>query len=103
MGKQWKQWLTLFFLGSKITADGDCSHEIKRRLLLAFHTSLLASGALGIPRYAVSLPYPPLSSRDIFPRLCVPVSSYGLLIRTPAIGFRAHPNAVTPGPGEVEW
>ena len=23
------------FMGSKITADGDCSHEIKRRLLLA--------------------------------------------------------------------
>ena len=22
------------FLGSKITADGDCSHEIKRRLLI---------------------------------------------------------------------
>jgi len=34
MGKQWKQWLTLFFSGSKITADGDCSHEIKRCLLL---------------------------------------------------------------------
>ena len=33
MGKQWKQWLT-FFGGSKITANGDCSHEIKRRLLL---------------------------------------------------------------------
>ena len=33
MGKQWKQWLTIF-LGSKITADGDCSHEIKRHLLL---------------------------------------------------------------------
>ena len=32
MGKQWK--LTNFiFCGSKITADGDCSHEIKRRLL----------------------------------------------------------------------
>ena len=29
-----KQWLTLFLGGSKITADGDCSHEIKRRLLL---------------------------------------------------------------------
>ena len=28
-----KQWLTSFG-GSKITADGDCSHEIKRRLLL---------------------------------------------------------------------
>ena len=24
----------LYFGGSKITADGDCSHEIKRRLLL---------------------------------------------------------------------
>ena len=34
MGKQWKQCQTLFFLGPKITADGDCSHEIKRRLLL---------------------------------------------------------------------
>ena len=30
MGKQWN----LIFLGSKITADGDCSHEIKRCLLL---------------------------------------------------------------------
>ena len=34
MGKQWKQCQTFLFLGSKITADGDCSHEIKRRLLL---------------------------------------------------------------------
>ena len=34
MGKQWKQWLTLFFGGSKITEDGDCSHEINRHLLL---------------------------------------------------------------------
>ena len=33
-GKQWKQCQALFFGGSKITADGDCSHEIKRRLLL---------------------------------------------------------------------
>ena len=31
MGKQCQ---TLFFWGSKITADGDCSHEIKRHLLL---------------------------------------------------------------------
>ena len=29
-----KQWLTFIFLGSKITANSDCSHEIKRRLLL---------------------------------------------------------------------
>ena len=34
MGKQWKQCQTLLFGGSKTTADGDCSHEIKRRLLL---------------------------------------------------------------------
>ena len=37
MGKQWKQWKqcqTFIFGGSKITADGDCSPEIKRRLLL---------------------------------------------------------------------
>ena len=33
-GKQWKLWLTLFWGGSKITADGDCSHEMKRCLLL---------------------------------------------------------------------
>ena len=29
-----KQWKLFIFLGSKITADGDCSHDIKRRLLL---------------------------------------------------------------------
>ena len=34
MGKQWKQCQILFWGGSKITADGDCSHEIKRCLLL---------------------------------------------------------------------
>ena len=39
MGKQWKQCQTLFCGGSKITADGDCSHEIKRCLLLG-RTSL---------------------------------------------------------------
>ena len=33
MGRQWKQCQTIFG-GSKITADGDCSHKIKRRLVL---------------------------------------------------------------------
>ena len=33
MGKQWKQCQTILGV-SKITADGDCSHESKRRLLL---------------------------------------------------------------------
>ena len=37
MGNRWGNSgnsVRLSFLGSKITADGDCSHEIKRRLLL---------------------------------------------------------------------
>jgi len=34
MGKQWKQLADFIFLGSKITADGDCTHGIKRHLLL---------------------------------------------------------------------
>ena len=39
MGKKWKQWQILFSyfyflydLGSQITADGDCSHKIKKSL-----------------------------------------------------------------------
>ena len=34
MGRQWKQCQTLFWGSPKITAYGDCSHEIKRCLLL---------------------------------------------------------------------
>ena len=34
MGKWWKQWQTLFWGTPKFTADDDCSHEIKRHLLL---------------------------------------------------------------------
>ena len=42
------------FLGSKITADGDCSHEIKRRLLLGRKAmanlhSILKSRAITLP------------------------------------------------------
>ena len=43
--------MTDFFLGSKITADGDCSHKIKRRLLLG--------------RKAMTNPDIVLKSRDI--------------------------------------
>ena len=48
MGKQWLTW------GSKITEDGDCSHEIKRRLLLGRKVmtnldSLLKSRDLTLP------------------------------------------------------
>ena len=34
MGKKMETATDFIFLGSKLTADGDCSHEIKRRLLL---------------------------------------------------------------------
>ena len=34
MGKQWETVTDFIFLGSKITADGNCSHEMKRHLLL---------------------------------------------------------------------
>ena len=45
MGNRWGNSgnsVRLYFLGSKITADGDCSHEIKRCLLLGrkFMTNL---------------------------------------------------------------
>ena len=37
MGNRWgnsRNTVRLYFLGSRITVNGDCSHEIKRRLLL---------------------------------------------------------------------
>ena len=53
MGKQWTQ-TDFIFRGSKITADGDCSHEIKRRLLLGRKTmtkldSILKSKDITLP------------------------------------------------------
>ena len=54
MGTQWKQWETLFWGGSKIIADGDCSHEVKRCLLLGRKAmtsldSILKSGDITLP------------------------------------------------------
>ena len=49
MEKQWKQWQTIF-LRSKIIADGDCSHEIKRCLLLGRNLdSILKSRDITLP------------------------------------------------------
>ena len=39
MRTQRKKWQAIF-LGSKITADSDCSHEIKRRLLLGWNATI---------------------------------------------------------------
>ena len=56
MAKQWKKLQTLFiyYFGSEITADGDCSHEIKRRLVLGRKTmtnldSILKSRDISLP------------------------------------------------------
>ena len=54
MGKQWKQCQTLFCGASKITADGDCTHEIRRRLLLGIKVmtnidSILKSRDITLP------------------------------------------------------
>ena len=62
MGKQWKLWLTIF-LGSRITADGDCSHEIKKCLLLG--------------RKAMTNLDSILKCRDIFTNKSLSSQSYG--------------------------
>ena len=54
MGKQWKQMTDFIFLGSKITADDDYSHEIKRHLLFGRKTminldSVLKSRDIALP------------------------------------------------------
>ena len=53
-GETMKTVTDFIFLGSKITADGDCSHEIKRRLLLGRKTmtnldSILKSRDITLP------------------------------------------------------
>ena len=63
MGKQWKQCQTLFLGGSKITADGDCSHEIKRRLLLGRKVmtnldSIFKSRDISLPREVQAIIFP---------------------------------------------
>ena len=54
MGKQWKQWETLFWRGSKITTEGDCRHELKRHMLLGWKVmtnldSILKSRDITLP------------------------------------------------------
>ena len=66
MGEQWKQCQTLFLGGSKITGDGDCSHEIKRCLLLGWKVmtnldSILKSRDITLPTKV------PLGKATVFP------------------------------------
>ena len=71
-----KQWLTLFFGGSKITADGDYSHEIKRLRLLGRKVmtnldSIFKTGDITLPtkvRLVKAMLFPSLLSQ-LFIRL----------------------------------
>ena len=57
MANRWgnsRNTVRLYFLGSRITVNGDCSHEIKRRLLLGRKVmtnldSILKSGDITLP------------------------------------------------------
>ena len=52
MGKQWKQCQTLFFWGSEITADGDCSHDrclLLVRKVMTNLDSILKSRDINLP------------------------------------------------------
>ena len=70
MAKQWEQCLTLF-LGSKITADGDCSHEIKRHLLLGRKVMTKLDGILK------SRDFPLLTKVYLVKDMVFPVVMYG--------------------------
>ena len=54
MANRWENSERLYFGGSKITADGDCSHEIKRQLLIGMKVmtnldSILKSRDITLP------------------------------------------------------
>ena len=72
MGKQWKQWQALFSCVSKITADGDWSHEIQRHLLLGRKTmtnldSILKSRDINLPTQVHLVKASPLDCKEIKP------------------------------------
>ena len=63
MGNKWGNSVRLYFWGSKITADGDCSHEIKRRLLvgrkvMANLDSILKSRDITLPTKVKAMVFP---------------------------------------------
>ena len=70
MGKQWKQCQTLFFGDSKITADGDCSQEIKRCLLLGRKAMINLDSILKSRHYFAN-------KRPIVKAMVFPVVMYG--------------------------
>ena len=59
------------FLGSKITADGDCSHEMKRRLLLGRKVMT------NIERILKSRDFPLLTKVHLVKAMVFPIVMYG--------------------------
>ena len=64
------------FLGSKITADGDCSHEIKRRLLLGI------KALTNIHSISKSRDFPLLTKVYLVKAMVFPVVMYGCKSQT---------------------
>ena len=71
MGKKVETVTDFIFLGSKITADGDCSHEIKRRLLFGRKAMTNLDGVLKSRN--ISLP----TKLCIITAVVFPVAMYG--------------------------
>ena len=71
MEKQWKLCQTLFWGAPKITADGDCSHEIKRRFLLGRKTMINLDSRLKIRDITL------LTSVHLVKAMVLPVVIYG--------------------------
>ena len=101
MGKQWKQWQALsFFPGggcSRITADGDCSHEIKRHLFLGRKSmtnldSILKSRDITVP-----------TKSHLFKAIVFPVVMYGYESWTMKKAEHRRIDAVELGAGEDSW
>ena len=73
MANRWETMETVrdfIFLGSKITADGDCSHEIKRRLLLG------GKAVTNLDRVLKSR-YITLQTKDLVKSMVFPVVMHG--------------------------
>ena len=71
MGKQWKQCRTLFWGGSKISVDFDCSYEIKRLLLLG--RKVITNLDIILKRRDVTLP----TKVHLVKAMVFPVVTYG--------------------------
>ena len=71
MGKWWKPWQTLFWGGSRITADSECRHEIKTCLLLG--KKAMTSLDIILKRRDITLP----TKVHIVKAVVFPVVMYG--------------------------